>query len=35
MFDDGEVGEVGVFVGALLGGPTENVEGEVGVGLGG
>lgn len=32
--DDGEVGEGGVLVVALLGGPPENVEGEIGVGLG-
>lgn len=32
--DDGEVGEVGVLVAALLGGPAEDVECEVRVGLG-
>lgn len=34
LFDDGEIGERGVFVGTLLGCPTENVEGEIWVGLG-
>ena len=29
LFDDGEVGEVSVGVVALLGGPAEDVEGEV------
>lgn len=34
LLDDGEVSEISVFVRALLCCPTENVECEIGIGLG-